>query len=114
MANWCRKFTKDFGRIAGPLYAACNQVKFELSDQHMAAFNRLKDSMTRPGVMKIFEFGKPLVVRTDASSDGLGAALLQKDDDGVLRVIEYASHHTNKAERNYDAQEMEPWPSFLH
>jgi hypothetical protein len=53
MANWCRRFIKDFGRIAGPLYDACTHSKFMMSEEHRSAFQRIKTAMIKPGVMKI-------------------------------------------------------------
>ena len=43
----------------------------------------------------------------DASTTGLGAVLSQKQPDGAERVVAYASHALNKAERNYDAHKLE-------
>ena len=46
------------------------------------------------------EFKKPFVLHTDASQDGLGALLYQKQD-GIMRVTGYASRTLTPAERNY-------------
>ena len=37
-------------------------------------------------------YDKPFILETDASLKGLGAVLLQEDDDGNFRIISYASH----------------------
>ena len=41
------------------------------------------------------------MLEMDASSDGLGAVLLQEGEDGKLHPITYGSHLLTKAERNY-------------
>ena len=41
------------------------------------------------------------MLETDASSDGLGAILLQEGKDGKLHPIAYGRQSLTKAERNY-------------
>ena len=43
----------------------------------------------------------------DASENGLGAVLYQKQDDGMDWVIAYASQTFSKSEKNYDAHKLE-------
>ena len=43
----------------------------------------------------------------DATENGLGAVLYQKQDDGMDYVIAYASWTISKSEKNYDAHKLE-------
>ena len=51
--------------------------------------------------------GKPFILHTDASLNGLGAVLYQKDQEGTIRIIAYASRSLSKSERNYAAHRLE-------
>ena len=46
-------------------------------------------------------------MHTDASENGLGAVLYQKQDDGTDRVIAYASRTLSKSKKNCDAHKWE-------
>jgi hypothetical protein len=110
MTGWCRRFVKDYSRIALPLTELKNRKgKFEWKEEHQKSFEALKKAMSSMTVMKLFEFDKPCIVQTDASKEGIGAVLLQKDDNGQTRVIEYASHKSNKMQANFTSEEMECW-----
>ena len=43
-------------------------------------------------VLAFTGFKKPSLLETDASIEGLGAVLSQKQDDGLYHPIAYASH----------------------
>ena len=57
--------------------------------------------------MAYANYTKPFKLNTDASENGLGAVLYQKQDDGADRVIAHASQTLSKSERNYDAHKVE-------
>ena len=48
-----------------------------------------------------------LELHTDASENGLGAVLYQKQDDGMDCVIAYASQTLSKSEKSYDVHKLE-------
>ena len=69
-------------------------------EQHRKALNFLIDCLTSPPVMAYPDFSLPFILHTDASEEGLGAVLYQKQN-GKMRVIGYASRTLNPAEQKY-------------
>ena len=63
--------------------------------------------MTKPPVLCYPNFSKPFQVRVDASKDGLGAVLVQKQDSGHYRVVAYGSRTLKASELNYSTHKME-------
>ena len=58
-------------------------------------------------ILAYANYKKPFKLHTDASENGLGAVLYQKQDDGTDYVITYASRTLSKSEKNYDAHKLE-------
>jgi hypothetical protein len=71
------------------------------TNQHRKVLAELIDILTTSKVMAFPDFEKSFVLHTDASQDGLGAILYQKQDDGRLAVIAYGSRTLSPAEKNY-------------
>ena len=82
------------------------KVKWEWTDEHQTAFDRLKESLTTAPVLVCPDWNKPFTLQTDASQEGLGAALSQPEDQGE-QIVAYASRSLTKAERNYSTTELE-------
>ena len=93
-----RYFIKGFAKIAVPLYnltSGGNKDKksepVTLTPEALEAFQRLKDKCMQALVLALPDFKKPFLLETDASGKGLGAILLQKQDDGCYHPIAFAS-----------------------
>lgn len=78
--------------------AASSKVTWE--ERHQEALNSLVDSLISPNVLSYPDWSKPFVLFTDASKDGLGAALYQ-EQNGNLKPIGFASRTLTPAEANY-------------
>ena len=55
----------------------------------------------------VADFSKPFKLNVDASDVGVGAALLQKDDQGFEHPISYFSKKLNKHQQKYSTIEKE-------
>ena len=75
--------------------------------EQQEAFDALKRVYVSAPIPGYPIIGKPFILHTDASLDGLGAVLYQKDKEGKTRVIAYASRSLSKSERNYAAHRLE-------
>ena len=71
------------------------------------AFECLKQLCSQTPMLTYANYKKPFKLHTDASENGLGLVLYQKQDDSTDCVIAYASQTLSKSERNYDAHKLE-------
>ena len=69
-------------------------------------FVQLKEILTQPPTLTPYQLGKDVLLSTDASSYGLGAAILQ-EVDGVWKPVAFASRSLNTAEMRYAQIEKE-------
>ena len=114
-ASYYRRFVPHFAQRAKPLHQLVSKlyeggkhgrqgnkpVEDNWNQVCQAAFDSLKQVLTRPPVLAYPIYSKPFAVEVDASNDGLGA-LLSQEQDGQVRPIAYASRALRGAERNMD------------
>lgn len=120
--GYYRSYIQDFSRIAKPIYellqskpgrdqAAARGRKSKNSQlpsrepvnwtvEHQGVLEQLINLLTNPPVLAYPDFNLPFTLHTDASDQGLGAVLYQRQS-GKLRVIGYGSRTLTPAERNY-------------
>ena len=76
------------------------------SDIKRAAFETLRDALTKAPILAHPDWTAPFEVHTDASHKGLGAVLCHKID-GKEAVIAYASRAVSKTEAPWSTWELE-------
>jgi hypothetical protein len=113
-----RKYIKDFTKIVRPLYEVMpvqnqksgkktkSDENFVWGESQQKAFTQLKELLTSAPILGYADHNLPFELHTDASGDGLGAVLYQKQDD-QLRVIAFASRALTKSEKNYATHKLE-------
>jgi hypothetical protein len=107
LANYYRRFIKDFSIITRPMHQLRNKdVKWEWTEAHQAAFNTTKTAMTTAPVLKLPDPTKPFKLTTDASDYATGAILMQ-EHDRKEHPVSFYSRTMNPAERNYPVHDKE-------
>lgn len=108
LANFYRRFVKNYSKIAAPLTALLKKnAKFVWSSAAEASFNDLKSRLMTGPILRHYDHTKASVVEPDASDYALGAVISQYDDDGVLHPVAYYSRKLLPAEMNYQIYDKE-------
>ena len=122
VCSYHRKFVKGFAKITSPLTDLLQGAKKKFrkntvdsefvkrwSEECDKSFQLLKDALVSVPILGYPDFDLPFIVEVDASLDGLGAVLMQKQEDKSV-VIAYASRKLKVNERNmknYSSQKLE-------
>ena len=118
-AGYYRKFAKNVSKITKPLSGLMPksaskksrrqrqvyQAEWKWGKEQDEAFKKLIACLSIPPVLGYHEYSKPFELHTDASMQGLGAVWYQ-EQDGILRVIAYASRRLSRSETNYSAHRL--------
>jgi len=111
--GYYRKFIKNYSSIAQPLYKLQKKnTKFQWTQTEENAFRELKEKLVKAPILSFPNFDKQFIIRTDASYDGLGGVLIQKDNEGVEHPIFYVSRTLKKYELNYSVTDIEGTAAF--
>ncbi|KAI4890013.1 hypothetical protein NFI96_017159 [Prochilodus magdalenae] len=108
LTSYYRRFIQDYARHAEPLFALTKQDSAFVWDEKCdAAMHFLKSCLTSAPILRFPDFSRQFSIHTDASDAGLGAALMQKDEEGRDVAVAYASRTLHKAEKPYSTPEKE-------
>ena len=118
LLGYYRRYIKDFAKVAKPLYELLqvpksdgkswnnskgqrpSRDKVNWKEEHQDVLVKLIDCLMKPPVMAYPHFEEPFILHTDASHQGLGAVLYQRQN-GIIRVIGYGSRTLTPSEQNY-------------
>jgi hypothetical protein len=111
-ANYVRRFVPNYSQLTFPLRQLTLQdVKFHWGPEQQQSFDKLKQHLTGDTILVYPNFSNlekyPFVLLTDGSSRGFGAVLVQKQEDGSERVIQYKARATTRAEAAGSATQLE-------
>jgi len=83
LANYYRRFIKDFTRIAAPLHVLVRkEQKWKWEKEQEKAFERLKMVFTTEPILAIPDIDREMRVEADASDYAMGGVLSTKCEDG--------------------------------
>ena len=78
-----------------------------LSEEALKAFEALKQACMQSPVLAFTDYTKDFLLETDASKEGLGAVLSQKQEDGWFHPVPYGSRVLTTHEKNYHSTKLE-------
>jgi len=101
LTSYYRRFVQGYAEIATPLNALIKKnQRFHWSDDAQTAFDALKVALTSAPILAMPTDDIDFVLDTDASDFAISAVLSQRQN-GVERVIAYASRALVRREQNY-------------
>ncbi|GJZ30064.1 putative reverse transcriptase domain-containing protein [Tanacetum coccineum] len=103
LVGYYRRFIKDFSKIAKSLTELTQKnKKYIWGEDQDSAFQLLKQKLCEAPILALPEGNDDFVVYCDASHQGLGAVLMQRE-----KVIAYASRQLKPNEENYTTHDLE-------
>lgn len=110
MTGYYRQCIEDYAKIAEPLIRLTRDKEpFYWGEDQEYAFNKLKQMLTNEPVMAYPRVDRPYKLYTDACTYAVGAILVQEDDQGVERVIQYVSHQLAGSQLEWPTIEKEAY-----
>ena len=108
VANFNRRFIKDYSKIVQPLSAmTSSKKKFEWGIEQENAFQRIKECISQAPALRLADWSKEFHIQTDASDISVGAVLFQQGDKGERYPLAYHSKTLDSTEKKWSATEKE-------
>ena len=114
MTGFFWRFIKGYSKIAKPLNdllegdtSKLKNEELELMPEALQAFEDLKMKCMMAPILIFVDFMKLFWFETDASTEGLGAVLLQESDDGQYHQVAFASQELKGGEPKYHSSKLE-------
>ena len=111
LAGHYRRFIKGFSYIVCPLYDMLGkEVKMgpvDLPPKAWEAVGILKGKAQSTPFLVFPDFNKPFLLEMDASKEGLGVMLSQKQSNGWYHLIAFGSCSLTLVEKNYHSSKLE-------
>lgn len=114
MITYCAKFLPHFATLTEPLRRLLKKKEaWNWSSEQEESFKTLKQLLLSTDILAYYNHEADTELITDASPVGLGAVLLQKQKDGSMRPIAYASRSLSPTEQRYSQIERESLAIFF-
>jgi len=108
LANYYRRFIKDFAKIAAPLHVLVRkEQKWKWEKEQEKAFGKLKEVFMMEPILAIPDIDREMRVEADALDYVTGGMLSMKCEDGKWRPVAFISKLLNAIKRNYKIHDKE-------
>ena len=108
LINYLGRFIPHLATYTEPLRRLTSKgVPWTWLEEQDKCFNHLKSLVSSEKVVCHFRTGQPTKIVVDASPVGLGAILLQRQQEGDFKPVSYASRSLSKVEQRYSQTERE-------
>lgn len=109
LVTWYAHFIKDFSSLMAPITSLIKKKaqKVQWTEEADQAFIKIKKVLTSEPILRPPSYDKPFLIQCDASQVGIGAVLVQVDENSKEYAISYYSHKLSKDEQKYHAYERE-------
>ncbi|GJR07845.1 reverse transcriptase domain-containing protein [Tanacetum coccineum] len=110
LASYYRRFIEGFSKIAKPLTKLTQKNKnYIWGEEQESAFQLLKQKLCKVPILALPEGNNDFIIYCDASLQGLGVVLMQRE-----KVIAYASRQLKPHEENYTTHDLKTlWSSKI-
>jgi len=108
LANYYRRFIKDFAKIAAPLHMLVRkEQKWKWKKEQEEAFEKLKAVFTTESILAILDINREIRVEANALDYTTEGVLLTKCEDSKWRPVAFISKSLNTMEQNYKIHNKE-------
>jgi hypothetical protein len=119
LANYYRRFIRNYSKIAKPLTDATRleedekgkkkpkDRKLTYKPEMKEAFEQLKNALLSEPVLIMYDPNKPLEIETDSSDFAIGGVLIQKDENGKNHPVAFFSRKLHGPELRYPIYDKE-------
>ncbi len=108
MCSYYRQLVPEFAKIAEPLHELTRKNSTWLwGKDQQDSFDKLKAKLCSDTIMAHPDPQKGYILYTDACDYAIGGILVQEDDDGIERPIQYISAQLTNTQRKWAVSEKE-------
>jgi len=108
LANYYRRFIKNFARVARPMNMLTRKdEKWQWEEPQQKAFDKLKQVFMMKLVLAAPDLDKEFRVEADASNYATGGVLSMKCSDKKWRPVAFISKSLSDTKRNYEIHDKE-------
>jgi len=108
LANYYRRFIKDFARVARPINILTRKdMKWRWEREEQAVFDKLKKAFTTRPVLVAPDLDKEFRVEANVSNYATEGVLSIKCSNNLWRPVAFISKSLSDTERNYKIHDKE-------